>query len=333
MRVHVTVINNATGVAHISQADVAQIVHTMGWHEIGLFRYQADTDSDLQLSSRIDGVVSSVGMEDIVVFQYPSWNGNRYDNRLVDRLKIYSSKLIIFVHDIPTLLLGNGKVNQESLSREIDILNKADLLILASARLYDFLLKNGLHHIPVIYQKIWEVPNNMVIKRHAPLKRFLFTGGEDISSYTGKSPIYQFSRENRSGDNERVKWCGFLDTYSLLMELSKGGFGLVWADNELFERYDCMNQSYKLAGYLAAGLPVFVRKGCIHEEYVLKNGIGYAISSLEEADGILEGLSEREFLKIYENVKRVQSLITSGFYTRKTLNDAVIRVLDLSDGL
>ena len=113
--------------------------------------------------------------------------------------------------------------------------------------------------------------------------------------------------------------------------MAKGGFGLVWTDERQFERYDHMNQPLKLAGYLAAGLPVFVRKGCVHERFVLENDVGYVFSFIQEIDEIMDGLTEDEFNRKYDNVRRIQRLITNGFYTRKTLNDAVIRVLDLSE--
>lgn len=43
-------------------------------------------------------------------------------------------------------------------------------------------------------------------------------------------------------------------------ELSKGGFGLVWSDDEYFDRYYSMNQPYKLGTNLAAGIPVIVKE-------------------------------------------------------------------------
>ena len=331
MRVHITVINNISGPARSSLADVAKIAHRLGWHEIGLYHYPADTDSDAQLSARIDGVISSVGKDDIVVFQYPSWNGRRYDSELIGHLKVYGKKLIIFVHDLTSLLWENMGLNGENLIREINLLNRADLLILASAKLHGFLRKYGLKELPVVYQKIWELPTEMVITRHLPIKRMVFTGGDDLTFYAGKNLIYQFSYDNKAGKNENIKWCGFLDTNRLLMEMAKGGFGLVWTDVEQLERYDGMNQTYKIAGYLAAGLPVFIRKGHIHDDFIMENKIGFVISSLEEADEILENLSENEILKKYENVRNIQDLVTNGYYTARTPNDAIIKTMDLSD--
>ena len=69
-------------------------------------------------------------------------------------------------------------------------------------------------------------------------------------------------------------------------ELSKGGFGLVWSDDEYFDRYYSMNQPYKLGTNLAAGIPVIVKRGCVHEKFVERNGLGYAVDTLDEADKV-----------------------------------------------
>lgn len=333
MRVHITTINNIGGPARIAQDGVVQIMSGMGWHDIGLFYYPAHTDSEEQLNSRMAGVISSISIDDIVIFQYPSWNGNRYDNRLIDYLKVYSKKLILFVHDVQALLFAGKEINQEVLLNEINMFNRSDLLILASEKLHEVLLNYGLRKdLPVVYQKIWDFPTELVITKHEPIKRILFTGAEDnISYYQGKTQIYHFSYKNNSSENPNIKWYGFLDTNNLLLEMAKGGFGLGWSDDVHYQNYDCMNQSHKLAGYLAAGLPVLVRKDCVHEEFVRKNKIGFIISSLEEADQIVAGLSDKEYLELYENVKKIQTLITKGFYTRRTLNTALIKMLDLSE--
>ena len=114
----------------------------------------------------------------------------------------------------------------------------------------------------------------------------------------------------------------------LLIEQAKGGFGLVYTDDYSFERYDSINQPFKLACYLASGIPVIVRNGCVHEAYVINNEIGFSVNTLEEADQIVSELSDAEYERLYENIKPIQDLITNGAYTRKLLSDALVRVLD-----
>ena len=111
-------------------------------------------------------------------------------------------------------------------------------------------------------------------------------------------------------------------------ELSKGGFGLVWSDDEYFDRYYSMNQPYKLGTNLAAGIPVIVKRGCVHEKFVEGNGLGYAVDTLDEADKLVQSITDAEYIELYHNVKNIQKLILDGAYTRKTLQDAIIEVLE-----
>ena len=203
------------------------------------------------------------------------------------------------------------------------------MIILASEGLYKKLQRYGLTQEKVMYQKIWDFPTGIVLKQHGLERRLLFTGGEDFSRYNGNTPIHQFSVQKWPKlANTNVIWHGFLERNNLLIEQAKGGFGLVYTDDYSFERYDSINQPFKLACYLASGIPVIVRNGCVHEAYVINNEIGFSVNTLEEADQIVSELSDAEYERLYENIKPIQDLITNGAYTRKLLSDALVRVLD-----
>ena len=51
---------------------------------------------------------------------------------------------------------------------------------------------------------------------------------------------------------------------------------------------------------------------------------------MEEADRIVQSISEEDYWKLYANVRNIQKLILDGAYTRKTLQDAIIAVLENS---
>ncbi len=82
----------------------------------------------------------------------------------------------------------------------------------------------------------------------------------------------------------------------LMHELSKGGFGLVWSDDEYFNKL--INQPYKLGTNLAAGIPVIVKRGCVHEKFVERNGLGYAVDTLDEADKLVQSITDAEYIKL-----------------------------------
>lgn len=268
---------------------------------------------------------------DIVIFQYPSWIGVNYDESFVNKIKSYrDTKLIIFVQDIQKLMFDS---EQAILDMEIKTLNKADLLILPSKKMHRYLKENGLDEKPVIYQTIWDMPSDICFVDHAVTRCFHFAGNYNrfpfLAEYHGKTPIYQYDANKPDRENDdSFCWRGYFEQEKLMHELSKGGFGLVWSDDEYFDRYYSMNQPYKLGTNLAAGIPVIVKRGCVHDKFVERNGLGYAVDTLDEADKLVQSITDAEYIKLYHNVKNIQKLILDGAYTRKTLQDAIIEVLE-----
>lgn len=104
------------------------------------------------ISHHLDGTIASLYHGDIVFFQYPTWNGPDYDKVFVDKIKLYNDvRLVIFVHDLQRLMFDS---EQSILHTEIGILNKADILILPSVKMYEYMINNGLRDdIQVLYQK------------------------------------------------------------------------------------------------------------------------------------------------------------------------------------
>ena len=92
----------------------------------------------------------------------------------------------------------------------------------------------------------------------------------------------------------------------MLLELSKGGFGLVWGNQENPKDepdYYKMNCSYKLASYLSAGIPVIVPDYLSNADFVKENNIGFVVSSLEEANKVIQECSEEKYSEMVSSVK------------------------------
>ncbi len=333
MKTHITTLNNMAGTASFAHRRVLQVAKSLGCHEMGISYYHLQPDYAREIHKRLDGIIAPLNYGDIVIFQYPSWIGVNYDQSFVDKIKLYQdTKLIIFVQDIQKLMFDS---EQFILDMEIDTLNKADLLILPSVKMHDYLRINGLKDIKVIYQTIWDMPSDICFNDHFIKRCIHFTGAFNrfpfLISYKGRTPIFHYdSTKPERADDDSFIWRGYYEQEKLMYEMSKGGFGLVWSDEEYFQRYYSMNQPYKLGTNLAAGIPVIVKKGCVHEDFVVKNGLGFAVDTLEEADRIVQSISEEDYWKLYANVRNIQKLILDGAYTRKTLQDAIIAVLENS---
>ena len=303
MKTHITTLNNMAGTASLAHRRVLKVAQSIGCHEMGLSFYHLKPDYAKEIDKRLDGIIAPLNYGDIVIFQYPSWIGVNYDESFVNKIKSYrDTKLIIFVQDIQKLMFDS---EQAILDMEIKTLNKADLLILPSKKMHRYLKENGLDEKPVIYQTIWDMPSDICFVDHAVTRCFHFAGNYNrfpfLAEYHGKTPIYQYDANKPDRENDdSFCWRGYFEQEKLMHELSKGGFGLVWSDDEYFDRYYSMNQPYKLG----------------------------TVDTLDEADKLVQSITDAEYIKLYHNVKNIQKLILDGAYTRKTLQDAIIEVLE-----
>lgn len=83
----------------IAQKRLSDAGHSLGFYDLGLYSYPVSCDSDSELSSRIDGIISGIERGDIVFLQLPTGNGFKYDHLLFSRLKLYGATVILVFSD------------------------------------------------------------------------------------------------------------------------------------------------------------------------------------------------------------------------------------------
>ena len=92
----------------MAQNDIMNVVRELGVNELGIYFYDQTNEPAGELNSRMDGILAGVAFGDIVFVQSPSWNGIEWDNRLVDKLKLLQTKLVMFIHDVPPLMFESN---------------------------------------------------------------------------------------------------------------------------------------------------------------------------------------------------------------------------------
>lgn len=135
---------------------VAQAAQKMDYDEVSLFKFNDTYDSDDELHVRMQGITAAVSRDSIVIFQYPSMVSARYDGFVMEHLKnTCSAKVAVIVEDLGSRIAPS---DYKQLSDEIDLFNKADLLIVQSTEMELYLKENGLKEMPVLYQRVWDYP-------------------------------------------------------------------------------------------------------------------------------------------------------------------------------
>lgn len=110
--------------------------HILGFKEMGIFNFDVSTDTESELSKRLDGIISSLQFNDLVFVQLPTGNGEHYDNLLINKIKAYNTKICVLLH--------------EQIEYEY-ILNSVDLIMPTNDEVYHYLMDN--HFTNVFYKK------------------------------------------------------------------------------------------------------------------------------------------------------------------------------------
>lgn len=138
MNVHIT---NIYGFIHDQnlrkkQNQFADAAHALGFKEMGIFNFDASTDTENELSKRIDGIISSLQFNDLVFVQLPTGNGEHYDNFLINKIKAYNTKVCVLLH--------------QTIEYEY-VLNAADLIMPTNNEVHAYLKEHNYSN--VFYKK------------------------------------------------------------------------------------------------------------------------------------------------------------------------------------
>lgn len=326
MRVYITNLNGhaASSTAQICQNMVTDIATTLGYRELAIHAYRMDADTPEELSKRLDGVIAGLRHGDVVIFQTPTWNTTAFDEKLMAKLRAYQIKIVIFIHDVVPLMFAG---NYYLMDRTIAYYNQADVIVAPSQQMIDNLKRHGLAVAKTIVQGMWDHPTSVPQLQASFKKEIHFPGSPDrfsfVKSWNYDVQLNLYARQEVELPNQ-VKHFSYRPDEQLLLEMSEGGFGLVWMDDHDKE-YQTLYCPYKLGAFVAAGIPVIIQRGIANQEIVENNGLGMIVDSLDEAVGRINSMSVEDYQNMVAKVRSFSPLIRQGFFTRKLLTEAVFK--------
>ncbi len=243
-------------------------------------------------------------------------------------------KIITFIHDIEKVRLV---CNTPKMVQEFDALLKyTDVFIVHNETMKEYFKSQGIPDDRIICLGIFDY----LFDGATPIRRYstdLIIAGNfepSKSGYTcqlGKLPNISFHLFGKgfSGDIP----CNVIHHGSFpadeIPNLLPDGFGLIWDGPDLDTcsgntgKYLRYNNPHKLSLYLVSGLPVIVWAESAVKDFIVNNGLGFAVKSLYELNTILAGITEEQYNYYLRNVKLFSIKIRKGEYTRQALKKAL----------
>ncbi len=332
MTIHITTLNGMAlnNDAQNHQQIVANYGRQLGMNKFCIFTYNWPDEPVEALNTRFDGIMASLNNGDTVILQSPSWISMNWDQAFIDHLFIYQAiQKIIFIHDVIPLIDNNKR---DLLPNVINYYNTADVLIVPSQNMYDFLRKNGLQKKKYVIQHFFDHPYTSTIESSTKPKNsktinFVdkFPNSDYINQWSSsdiKLKLYGARIDPSINNNPNVELAGQKSDPALLAELRQtGGFGFAWSQDE----YSHLHPSYIVSTYLAAGIPVIVSDTSPIAEKIKKKKLGIVATSLEEIPEKISTLSDEQYEDMIKNVDKFSKLIRNGYFTKKVLIDSVMK--------
>lgn len=271
---------------------IAQAAKQLNCDEVSLFKFDDTYDSDDELHVRMQGITAAVSRDSIVIFQYPSMVSARYDGFVMEHLKnICGAKVAVIVEDLGSRIAPS---DYKQLSDEINLFNKADLLIVQSTEMELYLKENGLKKMPVMYQRVWDYPYDFYLDEQEIDKKV--------------EQIHDISMQH-------------------MLDLKKAGLALT-ATTDRENKYGLMINPFETGFCICACIPMIVPEQTNVAEFVSRYGIGFVMSEDENTDDVLNRISDGDIAQAQEQEKKLAPAVSDGMFTKLMLQEVVCRIID-----
>ena len=241
------------------------------------------------------------------------------------------------IHD-----LGSFRRKKLTIPQEIDRLRHSDYLITLNDSMSEWLQSQGCE-VPKGSLKIWDyLSSAFAVDSREPVSAYTVIYAGALNSNKNRF-LYELDslprrwhlsvygkgfEADRISGKDYFSYNGFLSADQLISSV-RGDFGLVWDGDSYstcignYGEYLQYNNPHKVSLYVRCHLPLIIWEKAALASFVKEEGIGICINSLEELDDVLSMLSSSDYQKMKENVGRISSRLSEGYYFRQALSDAI----------
>lgn len=300
-----------------SRQDFATVAHHMGYEYLNIERYDRSQENYEELGARIDGITTGVSDRDLVIYQYPTYNGNQFEVSFAEHLVYRGVKLVLMVHDYERLRFGANPGFDE-----LRHLNLVTAIIVPNSRMKERMQADGITS-PIILQHCWDFLTDVDFHSELPNRQVViagsFTKSDLLSTWNQNTSLIAYGNNHKNLKvASNVDYRGLLTPRELVQQLPNC-FGLAWDTGKDYGEYTRYNNPHKVAMYLALGMPVIVWQESAIAKLIQDNQLGFAINSLDEIDILLNVISDDELRALQQRVQNFGRLLRHGYFTERLL--------------
>lgn len=272
-----------------------------------------------------------------LIIQFPIVNGFIFLKDLLVWLKRKKVKTIAVIHDLETLRAA--KVDNISFKRrkrlyiqEIPPLKEIDYVVSHNSKMTKYLISCGIKRNRIIdlniFDYIVEKPYSKICGEEKDTVVIAGNLSKQKAAYVYNLPfdvLFELYGTNYLEDSrENVHYNGIFSA-DQIVEVLDGKFGLIWDGNRrdtcdgVFGRYLKYNNPHKTSLYLAAGIPVIVWNQAAIKSFIVDNGLGVAIDSLDDLSEVMKIYTGEKYNKLRENVQKISNKLRTGHYFKEVL--------------
>lgn len=328
---------NATSKA---RNDVLEVCHQEGFATINISVRSWDSKSRLKSLFKQFEVFFSwmkafgkVRKNDMVVVQWPPLIGS-YGTSLAMWLLSRKLKIVLLIHDVPSLLWMSMKGNSKRKLNEKIAFSSAARIILHNNSMKKEFVNRGIDSEKCIVLEMFDylMPDKLNNVSRESNNAVVIAGNlkKEKAAYLYKMPesirinLYGVGYE---GTRDNINYKGsFLPEE--LPDIIDGKFGLIW-DGESIEtctgwtgNYLRYNNPHKTSLYLSAGMPIITWTHAAIAEFVKKESCGVMVGSLTDIPFIMAEISEDKYQTMKQNAQKIGENVRKGYYVRKALQTA-----------
>ena len=273
--------------------------------------------------------VKSVKQSDILFVQRYGY----FINLLCFLAKRKKAKVHYIVHDLTFLRFGN----ENSGKLEKRMIKMVDVLYVHTIKMRDKVRQMG-YNIPMKVMHLFDyysddemvdvsLKNKQVVAFAGNLEKSGFLRPL-LSSNIPSDMEYRLYGMKCSLDlscNNSVKYMGAFKPNNT--SAVNAGWGLLWDGNQIetcngpLGEYLKINSSHKISLYLACGLPVIVWKESSLATWLSQQGVCITISSLNEIEESIKNITDKEYLEMARQAKRLGTKLRNGGMLKELLSD------------